>query len=110
MVGLLAVYETSEARWKRQRAAAWDVAFRQTLAKIPFPAAVVFVHYAPRLGPHSSVVSNSPHIENEPIWIVNDLGARNPELMRVAGNRVPLAFYEDDQRLEVDRTLLPMKP
>ena len=62
-----------------------------------------------RLGPHASVVANSPDIENERIWIVNDLGKRNPELMRVAGNRVPLAFYEDGQRIEVDRSLLAPK-
>jgi hypothetical protein len=109
IVALLAAYETREARIKRIRAAEWDTAFRSALAKIPFPAAVIFVHYAPRLGPHASVVANSPDIQNEPIWIVNDLGVRNPELMRVAGNRMPLAFYEDGQRFEVDRSLLPAR-
>ena len=39
------------------------------------------------------------------MWIVNDLGPRNAELMAVAGKRVPIAFYEDDQRFEVDRSL-----
>jgi hypothetical protein len=110
LVGVLALSETYDARVKRQRAAEWDVAFRATLSKIPFRAAVLFVRYSPRLGPHASVVANSPDIQNEPIWIVNDLGKRNPELMRVAGNRVPLVFYEDGQRVEVDRSLLTVKP
>lgn len=105
-VALLAAYETREARIKRQRAAEWDTAFRAALEKIPFPSAVIFVHYAPKLGPHASVVTNSPHIERDSIWIVNDLGARNPELMTVAGKRTPIAFYEDGQRFEVDRSLL----
>ena len=105
LVAAISLYQTYDIRWKRERAAAWDLAFRQVLTTMPFKSAVIFVHYAPRLGPHSSIVANSPNLPSDSIWIVNDLGKKNPELMKHAGGRVPLAFYEDSQRLEVDSVL-----
>jgi len=103
---VLTGYELHDARFKRQRAAAWDTAFRELIDKLPMRAVVVFVHAAPRIGPHSAVVANSPDLADDPIWIVNDLGPRNAELMRVAGGRVPLAFYEDSGKIEIDRSLI----
>ena len=70
-------------------------------------AAVIFVHYEPRIGPHANIVANSPHLANERVWIVNDLGARDAELMKYAGGRIPVALYEDAMKIEIDRSLLP---
>jgi hypothetical protein len=106
---LLALLSAHELRvWHRSHVvgSAARVALRHLLSELPVRTAVVFVHYAPRLGPHASIIANSPHLAEEPIWIVHDLGSRNAELMRFSGPRIPLAFYEDDQRLEIDRHLL----
>lgn len=107
LLALLAAYDLHDARWKRQRMAAWDVAFYQLIDKLPMRSAVIFVHYEPRIGPHANIVANSPHLADERVWIVNDLGARDAELMKYAGGRVPLALYEDAMKIEVDRGLLP---
>jgi hypothetical protein len=79
------------------------------LSQLPKHPAVVFVHYAPRIGPRAAVVTNSPSLFDDPVWIVNDLGDRDAELMRYAGPRIPLAFDEDSLKIEVDRRLLGSK-
>ncbi|HEY4219184.1 MAG TPA: glycosyltransferase family 39 protein [Gemmatimonadaceae bacterium] len=106
LLGALAVYEMHDARWKRQRMAAWDVSFNHIVDNLPVHQAVIFVHYEPRLEPHATIVTNSPHLASDPVWIVNDLGARDAELMKYAGTRVPLALYEDAMKIEVDRQVL----
>ena len=91
--------------------AAWDISFHEMIEHLPMPAAVIFVHYAPRLGPHSLEVGNSPTLSSDPVWVVNDLGPRDAELMKFAGNRIPLIFQEDGGSVEIDRSLLPqLKP
>ena len=105
-LAVLSVFELHDARWKRQRMAAWDVGFQHIVDALPMHGAVIFVHYEPRLEPHANIVANSPHLASDPVWIVNDLGARDADLMKVAGNRVPLAFYEDAMKIEVDRKVL----
>jgi hypothetical protein len=104
---MLTAYELREWRRERIRLAAWDTSFREMTTKLPMRDAVIFVHYSPRLGPHSLVVTNSPSLSTDPIWIVNDLGPRDTALMRFAGTRVPLIFHEDGGQLEIDRSLLP---
>jgi hypothetical protein len=106
LLGILAAYEMHDARWKRKRMAAWDVAFYNIVDRLPMHGAVIFVHYEPRLDPHSNIVANSPHLASDPVWVVNDLGARDAELMKHAGTRVPLAFYEDAMKIEVDQKVL----
>jgi hypothetical protein len=103
---ILAGYEGAQWRRNHRRTAVWDTAFQELLEKVPVRSAVIFVHYAPRLGPHLDVVANSPHLFGDSTWIVNDLGPRNAQLLRYAGNRVPLAFYERDMHIEVDRQLV----
>ena len=102
---LLAGYEAVAWRDNHRRNARWDAAFHELLDKVPVRSAVIFVHYAPRLGPHLDVVENSPHLFADSTWIVNDLGPRDAELLRYAGGRVPLAFYERDMHIEIDRAL-----
>lgn len=105
--GLLVIagYDLRYGRQQRQSAAAYDVGIRELVAKLPIPSAVIFVHYAQR-PPHTNFVANSPALSTEPVWIVNDLGDRDRDLMRFAGARIPLAFYEDGARIEIDRSLL----
>jgi hypothetical protein len=103
---LLVVSSAKRIRFEHARMAAWDVAFRNSLSQLPMRAAVIFVHFAPGLRPHSNVVLNSPNLAEEPYWIVNDLGDRNHELMQYAGPRIPLSFQEDGGKFEVDRSLL----
>lgn len=105
-LALLTSYELHSGRARRESDEAWDIGFRDLVAHLPIRAAVIFVHYAPRGGPPAAVVANSPNLANEPVWIVNDLGSRNAELMRYAGSRVPLAFHEDGSTIEIDRSLL----
>jgi hypothetical protein len=106
---LLTAWELHAWRLIRQRNAAWSRGFEQLLSQLPKHPVVMFVHYAPRIGPHASVVTNSPTLLDDPVWIVNDLGDRDAELMRYAGSRVPLAFDEDSLKIEVDRRLLGIK-
>lgn len=69
----------------------WRTTFQQLINDLPMHAAVIFVHYAPGQT-HADVVTNSPHSSDEPVWIVNDLGPHNAELMPYARPRIPLAF------------------
>jgi hypothetical protein len=86
--------------------ARWYTDFNQMLARLPRNPTIIFVHYAPRLQPHPNIVTNSPRLADEPVWIVNDLGDRDVDVMRLAGPRVPIAFYEDGRKFELDRRLL----
>jgi 4-amino-4-deoxy-L-arabinose transferase-like glycosyltransferase len=106
LLALLAAYDLRAERAWHANATAWDRAFHEMVAKLPMPAAVIFVHYAPGIGPHPSIVANSPHLENEAVWIVNDLGPRDVELMRYTGQRVPIDFYAATGRTEVNQTLI----
>ncbi|HTE46410.1 MAG TPA: glycosyltransferase family 39 protein [Gemmatimonadaceae bacterium] len=107
---ILTGYELHTWRVIRQGVALWDTRFRALVGKLPMHEAVIFVHYAPGIVAHQTVITNSPHLSDEPIWIVNDLGPRNTELMRYTGPRIPLAFYEKGERLEIDRSLIGTKP
>jgi hypothetical protein len=106
---LLSAWELHAWRLIRQRNAAWSRGFEQLLSQLPKHPVVMFVHYAPRIGPHAAVVTNSPRLFDDPVWIVNDLGDRDAELMRYAGPRVPMAFDEDSLKIAVDRRLLGVK-
>ena len=103
---LLTGIELHARRLIQQRNAGWTLAFEERLSQLPKHPKVVFVHYGPRIGPHAAVVTNSLDLADDPIWIVNDLGDRDAELMRYAGPRVPLAFDEDRLEFRVDRRLL----
>lgn len=106
VLAIIALNRIRIARATHAADARFDTAFHATLEQLPVRSAVIFVHYAPRLGPHATVVTNSPTLEADRFWIVNDLGERNRELMRYVGSRVPIAFYEDGGRFEADQTLI----
>lgn len=103
---ILGAVEVRRVRADHLRTATWDLAFKRAMAELPVHTGVIFVHYAPGLRPHSNIVLNAPDLAAEPFWIVNDLGPRNRELMRYAAPRIPIAFYEDGGKFEVDRSLL----
>jgi hypothetical protein len=103
---LLVGYESVRSHANHRRDALWDVAFHELLDQVPFRSRVIFVHYAPRLGPHLNVVANSPHLFADSTWIVNDFGAKNADLLRFAKGRIPLAFYERDMHIEIDTSLV----
>jgi hypothetical protein len=106
VTGALVLRAVSSWRQQHIAGAAYYTQFNGMVAQLPRNPTVIFVHYAPRLQAHPTLVQNSPHLDDEPIWIVNDLGPRDPDLMRIAGGRVPLAFFEDGMRFELDRSLL----
>jgi hypothetical protein len=106
---VLAANELRYGRSQRQYGAAYDIAVRQLIARLPMRDAVIFIHYSRRPA-HIALAGNSPRLSEEHVWIVNDLGERNKDLMRFAGTRVPLAFYEDGARIEIDRSLLEPSP
>jgi hypothetical protein len=102
-MGLLLALTTHELlMWRelRRQRSAWYRNFEAQLATLPKVPMVIFVRYAPRLQPHPHIVRNSPTLADDPVWIVNDLGARNQELMRIAGERIPLVFDEESLRFE----------
>jgi hypothetical protein len=103
---MLAIPAVLHARREHIGDRRYESAFREALARLPVSSAVVFVHYRPGQHAHANLVANSPHLDSDPIWIVNDLGERDRELMRFAGARTPVAFYEATGDFEVDRTLL----
>jgi hypothetical protein len=106
VLAVLAVHEARTWREKHIENARWYTEFNQMVSRLPKNPTVIFVHYAPRLQPHPNLVTNSPHLADESLWIVNDLGDRDRDVMRVAGPRIPIAFYEDGRRFELDRNLL----
>jgi hypothetical protein len=104
---VLTGYELQTWRGNHRRIAPAHMAFQQMIDKLPMHAAVIFVHYdGPPGDTHADVVENSARLSDEPVWIVNDLGPRDAELMTYARPRIPLAFYESSGKIEVDRTLV----
>jgi hypothetical protein len=102
ILAAITAYELQHWRSHRRLMADWDESFRASLDKLP-------AHSAGDK-PHASIVANSPHLDDEPIWIVNDLGEHDRELLKYSGPRIPLNFYEDGSRFEVARSLLGPPP
>jgi hypothetical protein len=90
--------------WKRdsRTRSAFDRRFLAEIKKLPAPA-IVFVRYSPRFASHIAVVYNHPDLNEVPVWIVHDLGARNEELRRVAPNRHSFDFDEEQLVQEFQR-------
>lgn len=82
--------------WKRdsRTRSALDRQFLAEVRKLPTPA-IVFVRYSPRFVSHIAVVNNHPDLDDVPVWIVHDLGARNEELRRLAPHRQSFDFDEE---------------
>lgn len=103
---IIAAHRVYVARADHLRTGTWDFPVRAELARVIRKPSVVFVHYIPGVRPHANMVTNFPDLADEPVWFVNDLGDRNRELMRFAGPRIPLDFYESGARIELDTALL----
>lgn len=109
MTVVLVVITVGHAKgWREVRAerSAWYRIFDSKLAALPPGPKVIFVRYTPKMQPHPHVVRNSPTLAEDPVWIVNDLGDRNRELMRHAGPRVPLIFDETSFEFTLARDLV----
>lgn len=94
--------------WRRRHAETgkWYAEFDAMVARLPRNPTVLFVRYVPRLEPHPHVVRNAQRLEEEWLWVVNDMGAGNVELMRRAPGRIPLVFDVATRQLSVDRDLM----
>jgi hypothetical protein len=73
--------------------------FRQLVASIPAPHAVVFVRYGPSHNFHFSLIANDPGLANAKAWIVYDRGSDNARLMAIAPDRVPYLYDEASRKL-----------
>jgi hypothetical protein len=107
LLAMVAAYDLRAERSLRVDETEWDRGFRDLVSRLPLPAAVIFVHYDPAGISQPSVVTNSPHLDEDAVWIVNDLGARNKELMKYAGPRVPFNFYVATSKIELAPDLVP---
>jgi Dolichyl-phosphate-mannose-protein mannosyltransferase len=94
--------EVARARTKHFRLAAYQLYFRELVATIPEPRAVVFVRYGRNHDPHRSLIANEPDLGRAKTWIVYDRGKENTRLMSLAPDRV--AYLFDD----TTRTLVPL--
>jgi hypothetical protein len=76
--------------------------FQDALARIPEEKAVVFVRYAPNHSPHWSVITNSPDLSRQRIWVVYDRGAENRKLATLAPDRA--AYFYDEATATLRRS------
>jgi 4-amino-4-deoxy-L-arabinose transferase-like glycosyltransferase len=91
----LAVPAIDRARREHRSFSAFYTDFRRQIARLPSQPAILFVKYSPRVIDHVSVVYNFADLNNAPVWVVHDLGARNAELLRLAPGRTAHHFDED---------------
>ncbi|MEO6528266.1 MAG: hypothetical protein ABIP93_16715 [Gemmatimonadaceae bacterium] len=68
-------------------------AFTRLLPRGP-GAAIVFVRYAPTHNDGLSLVRNTPHFREAPVWTVYDRGPENARLMALAPGRAAYLFDE----------------
>ncbi|MGH9366585.1 MAG: hypothetical protein ACRD3M_02785, partial [Thermoanaerobaculia bacterium] len=82
------------AREKVLLRSAYHEYFRQLVASIPEPRALVFVRYTPLHNEHLSLIANDPDLDRAKAWIVRDRGADNARLMRLAPDRAAYLYDE----------------
>jgi hypothetical protein len=95
------------ARRGHQAALMTFTTFARQLHGIRNSKAIVFVRYGPYHKVYQSLIVNQPSLEGAPIWIVNDLGGRNVDLLKLAPDRVPYLYDEQREKLLL---LLEPKP
>jgi hypothetical protein len=66
--------------------------FRQAVDALPDARTIVFVRYAPGEGCQQNLIQNYPPLATARSWIVNDRGADDARLLRVAPDRTPYVF------------------
>jgi hypothetical protein len=106
---LIVITATSVTAWRNRHIAdaSYDHTFNAALAKLPFRGAVVFVRYNPAQHPHATVVRNSPTLQTDRLWVVNDDPPNNRTVLNAARGRVPLLFTEADGRIVIYDSLMP---
>jgi hypothetical protein len=106
LLALLSIPTLLTWRHKHIQAAAYDSDFYKTIATAPFRSIVVFVRYSSGQHPHGNLVSNSPTLDTDRMWIVMDDPARNEAVMRAANGRVPVLFEEKGATFSVYQALV----
>jgi len=66
--------------------------FRTAVDSLPGARKIVFVRYAPGEGCQQNLIENDPPLATAQTWIVNDRGADDLRLLRVAPDRFPYLF------------------
>jgi hypothetical protein len=89
MAALIALAGIPEALYWRHAYQVDSALERQitgTIPRLPTPG-IIFVRYSPQIANNPAIVWNSAHLDDQPIWIVHDLGPMNAELLRVDPQR-----------------------
>jgi hypothetical protein len=86
--------EVVRARNRQILRSAYHANFRELVASIPEPHAIVFVRYGPRHIHDLSLIANEPDLERAKAWIVYDRGADNARLVRLAPERAAYLYDE----------------
>lgn len=73
--------------------------FAAAMRALPEVPAIVFVRFSPSRSHYVNVVGHRADLERAAVWVVHDLGLRNPELLRTAPERAIYLFDEHDMRL-----------
>ena len=78
--------------------------FESDVAQLPHQPAIVFVRYGPRHSPHRSLTVNRADWEHAPAWIVYEMGEESERLVKLAPNRHPYIYDQENGRfLDVGR-------
>ena len=102
LLALMAAAAMQEFRWVGARTQPY-LRLRSAVSTASVPA-VVFVRRKPGHSYHVQLVENVPDISTAPVWLVHDLGERNAQLLRLAGDRAAYLFDE------ATGTLTPVTP
>jgi hypothetical protein len=74
--------------------------FDATLATLTEPKLLVFVRYGPSHNKYRPLTRNEPDLSTARIWLINDEGAADQELRRLAPDRTAYLFDEATWRLQ----------
>jgi hypothetical protein len=74
--------------------------FRDTVASLPDPRSIVFVHFPAGEGCGENFIENTPPLETARAWVVYDRGAEDAQLIKAAPDRVPYRFDTHTWRRE----------
>lgn len=87
-------------RVEHQDAGSVRMAFESAVRQLPASKAIIFLRYA-RRPHHLNLVFNHADLQRAPVWVVHDLGERNRDLVKLALDRTPFVF--DEQEMEFRR-------
>ena len=95
---LLSIHSIEIARFVNEANNRYYRAFARAVQALPNQPAIVFAYYDTAFHSHRAVVRNFADLPNAAVWIVQDRGKRNAELMKVAPNRAVYMLDADKRR------------